>query len=397
MALSGADRLYDAIVIGGGAAGLMAASQMRGMDFLLLEGAPKVGQKLAVCGGGYANVTHKQVYAGHYLGDAGLIETVFEQFGRDWLLAFLHEHQIPLEVREGGFYFCTTPAKTLAALFERLIGRERIRTRAPVRAIAPTKEGFSIQTDQATYRSKTLLVATGGPSYPALGASGDGAVWAARLGHKVAPFLPVLVGLTLQSEQAWMKSLSGVSIPVEITIEEKKSKGNLLFAHKGISGPAVLNASLWWQKGRLTIDFLPGFDLARALDRGGAKTLLSLTPLPKSFIKAFMQSVGLEPKAVSSLSAADREKIGLLKAYALAPAGTFGLTRAEACRGGISTGEIDPKTLQSRLHQGLFFAGEVLDVTGEVGGYNLQWAFSSGALAAREIAALLSIGNQRRE
>ncbi|MGE4294526.1 MAG: NAD(P)/FAD-dependent oxidoreductase [Campylobacterales bacterium] len=384
MALN-ADRLYDCLIVGGGAAGLMAATRLKGLDFLLLEGAPKVGQKLSVCGGGYANVTRTIMDSSFYLGDRALIEPVLKAYDREWLLGFLRSLNVPLEIREGGFYFCKIPAKELSALFERSIGRDKIRVSTRVRGVAKAQNGFEVTTDRGVLKSRSVLIATGGPSYPALGASGDGAAFAAALGHSAVPFAPVLSGLTLQSAQMWMKELSGIALGVEISVSGRIISGNLLFAHRGISGPAVLNASLWWRKGPLSIDFLPGFDLQAAIDRGGQKTPLSLTSLPKRFIKAFMESEGIEPKAVSKLTETERQRLLSLKRYVMAPAGTFGLTKAEACRGGVCAQEIEAQTMQSRLVPGVFFAGEVLDVTGEVGGYNLQWAFSSAAVAADAI------------
>ena len=154
----------------------------------------------------------------------------------------------------------------------------------------------------------------------------------------------------------------------------------MLFAHKGCSGPAILNASLYWHKGSITIDFLPNFELSKL---SGNALLSSKLPAPKRFIKAFLKSINLEDKAISKLSKEDKEKLQIIKNYSFSPAGTFGYTKAEVTKGGVDTSEIDQNSFESLKQKDLYFIGEVLDVTGELGGYNFQWAFSSAYTCAK--------------
>jgi predicted Rossmann fold flavoprotein len=217
-------------------------------------------------------------------------------------------------------------------------------------------------------------------SFPKLGASDIGLRIAESLGHRIVRPAPALVGWTLQPAQAFFKELSGVSAEVEIQVGPRRWQGRILFAHRGLSGPAVLNASLWWERGEVVIDFLPGFNLQTI--RGSRKQLTTLLPLPRRLTRALLEHLGIGDRPAFSLDRGAWERLESLHDYRFAPAGTFGYSKAEVTRGGVATGEVDPETMESRLVPGLHFVGEVLDVTGELGGYNFQWAFSSAAVCA---------------
>jgi predicted Rossmann fold flavoprotein len=175
-----------------------------------------------------------------------------------------------------------------------------------------------------------------------------------------------------------MKELSGIALPVTIYVEGKSFSENLLFAHKGISGPSVLSASLYWKKGNLTIDFLPHIHSMDTLfKQQSKKQIITALGLPRRLIKAFLDAVSMEDKVLSKLSPHEREVLSSLKAYTFAPAGNFGYTKAEVTKGGVCTDEIDGATFESKKCKDLYFIGEVLDVTGELGGFNFQWAFAS--------------------
>jgi len=192
--------------------------------------------------------------------------------------------------------------------------------------------------------------------------------------------------LTVQPEQFFFKALSGASLEVIIHTEEKHFRGNLLFAHKGISGPAVLNASLYWKRGQIEIDWLPDFDwqLMR-----GKKQLSTILPLAKKVAKAFLEHLQVADKPSERLTEEELSRLKTLQQYRFAPAGTFGYGKAEVTRGGISALEIDPYTMMSLKEPDLYFVGELLDVTGELGGYNFQWAFSSANACAEAINTTL--------
>jgi predicted Rossmann fold flavoprotein len=234
------------------------------------------------------------------------------------------------------------------------------------------------------YYATNVVVATGAISFSQVGVSGLGLEIAQKFGHKTSSFLPALCGLTLQKEQFWMKELSGISTEVKIEIESRIVVEDLLFAHKGISGPAVLSASLYWNKGIMIINFLPNSDLETLL-LSSKKMLSTLLPLPKRFTQEFLKSINIEDKAIPKYTTQELAKIKRLQSYTFSPAGHFGLTKAEVCKGGIDCKAIDAKSMMSKKVDNLYFTGEVLDITGELGGYNFQWAFSSGFVAGSSI------------
>ncbi len=242
---------------------------------------------------------------------------------------------------------------------------------------------FRVITDRGVYEARNVVVATGGASYREIGASDIGIKIAQHYGIKTIPFAPVLVGLTLQPKEFWMKELSGISFPARIRVAGKVLDEDLLFAHKGISGPVVLSASLYWFKGEMIIDFLPDFDLNAI--RKEKKLLSTALPLPKRFMKAFLEAIGAEDKPCNRLTPQEWENIAKIRNYPMAPAGTFGLSKAEACRGGVACEEIDPLSMESKKVSGLYFIGETVDVTGELGGYNFQWAFSSAVVCSKAL------------
>lgn len=319
----------------------------------------------------------------HYRGDPDFIDLVFRRYDNRWLTQWIESRGVALQCEKRHQYFCARGASSLIDLFARETGGMRVHLGETVQSVEG--EGpFIVRTSKRNYRTKNLVVASGGLSFPRLGASDIGLRIAESYGHSIVLPLPALVGLTLQKEQFFMKELSGISLPVVIAVGGRRYEDQLLFAHKGISGPTVLNASLWWDRGEVTIDFLPDFDLSRLK---GPKKVSTLLPMPRRASRAFLEHLGVEDKAAQRLNARDRQRLALLRSYRLAPAGTFGYSKAEVTRGGIATGEIDPETMMSRRVRGLYFLGEALDVTGELGGYNFQWAFSSAAVCADSLAS----------
>lgn len=214
-------------------------------------------------------------------------------------------------------------------------------------------------------------------SYATIGASSIGYEIAKSFGHSIVTPAPALVGLTVQKDQFWMKKLSGISFNAKLSVADKVLESDLLFTHKGISGPVVLSGSLYWQKGKISLDFLPNSDLKKLLDKKVKKQISSQIPLPKRFMTEFLESLHVEDNPVYKLTQDEIEKLQVLKHYEFAPAGNFGFTKAEVTKGGVNTDEVDALTFESKLQKDLYFIGEVLDVTGELGGYNFQWAFAS--------------------
>jgi predicted Rossmann fold flavoprotein len=371
------------IIIGGGASALMLASLLPKNSAVVIDANPKPGAKIRISGGGKCNITNEKMDASYYLGESECISGVLRQFDQKRLLQWLERQGLHPVLRKGSQYFCPHSSEELLDILLKEGRKQKFLQNEQVLDVRKRGENFYVQTNRRTLTAPQVVVASGGLSFPKLGASGIGYEVAEHFGHTVKKTSPALVGFTVQKEQFFFKELSGASADVEIRVGEQLCKGALLFAHKGISGPAVLDASLYWEKGKITVDFLPGFDW-KILHKS-KKQLSSLLPLPKRVTKAFLIQLNLEDKAGTTISSEELQKLRTLNDYTFAPAGTFGYSKAEVTKGGVSTDEITCGTMESKLERGLYFIGEVLDVTGRLGGYNFQWAFSSAFVCAREI------------
>jgi len=379
------EKEYRQIILGAGASGSMTAARLGGEEAtLLIEGNGRPGAKIAISGGGRCNLTNAHVGVEDYLGDPAFILPALQGFDSAAVRKWFADRGVRTVRQKEEQYFAEEGAAAVVRALERASEKSKKCLGCRVREVIREKGLFVVRTDRGTFRSKRLVVATGGLSFPRLGASDIGYRIARQFGHEVTPLRPALVGWTLQPEQAFFKTLSGVATEVVIRVGEHAVRGRMLFAHRGVTGPAVLNASLYWEKGWVEVDLLPGFDLRSIRDSG--KQVASLLPMPRRMARAFLEHLGLTDKPARRMRPADREMLERLRAYRLAPAGTFGYTRAEVTRGGVRTDEIDPETMESRRIPGLYFVGEVLDVTGRLGGYNFQWAFSSAAACARALS-----------
>lgn len=378
---------YDLIILGAGASGLMCAAQLRqnsSLSVALIEGNNRPALKLKASGGGKCNLTNVEVDESHYLGDENLVKNTLSFFPQKALLEYFKEGGLRPVIRKERYYFCPKSSdEVISILMGKAHGSDMFMGHKILSVEGQSP--FVITTDKGKFSAKNVVVATGGASYKELGASDIGLKIAQSYGIKTVPFSPALVGLTLQPREFWMKELSGISFPARIHVAGKTLDEDLLFAHKGISGLVVLSASLYWFKGEIVIDFIPDFDLNTL--KNEKKAISTAIPLPKRFMKAFLDAVGLEDKACNRLNADEWEKLLRIRNYAMAPSGTFGLTKAEACRGGVACEEINPTSMESLKNKGLYFIGETVDVTGELGGYNFQWAFSSAVVAAKAIGS----------
>lgn len=374
---------YDIAIIGAGASGLMVASHLRHRRTVVIETNSTVGKKIQISGGGRCNVTNECVNETHYAADYAFVAPALKTFSNTDLLSWLNKRSAYPEVRFLGQYFFKQSATELLKVFQsELKGSMKLLNTTVIHV--HMDDTFCIETTYGTLTSNQLIVASGGLSYQSIGASGIGYDIAKNFGHEIAPPKPALVGFTLQKEEAWMKALSGITFKASIKTDQKTFYGDLLFAHKGISGPVVLNSSVYWEKGLLTLDFIPDYQIEKLLVPS-KKRVSTLLPLPKRFVKAFLEVVGLEDRETDKLTPLHFEKLKRLKSYSFAPAGNFGFSKAEVTKGGVDTTEVDAHSMQSKKQQGLFFIGEVLDVTGELGGYNFQWAFSSAVQCAKFI------------
>ncbi len=378
------NRTIDIVIIGAGASGLMVASQLKGRDVVLLESNPKVGSKILISGGGKCNITNESVDSREdYLGNPYFIDEVFREFDQHHLLEWFQKRGVNPKIRTDGQYFCTKSADEVVRVFKKETKEHTIVLDTKVKNITKRDEIFYIDCGKKSYSANSVIVASGGVSFAKIGASGIGFEIAKSFGHNVTKIAPALVGFTLQKGQFFFKSLSGISTDVDIRVGDRVSSGALLFAHKGISGPAVLSASLFWERGEIEIDFLPNFSLESHLH--SKKLLSTILPLPKKLSKALLEELGVVDRATTQLTKADKERLKLLKAYRFSPAGNFGYTKAEVTKGGVDTKEIESKSMMSKRVKNLYFVGEVVDVTGRLGGYNFQWAFSSAVVCARDL------------
>jgi hypothetical protein len=376
---------YDVIILGGGASGLMCAAQLRqnsALSVAIIEGNNRPALKLKASGGGKCNLTNVEVDETHFLGDETLVSNALSAFSQKALLDYFKEGGLRPVIRKERYYFCPKSSdEVISILMGRSSGCDFL---LGDKILSVEGENpFVVTTDKGKFSASRVVVATGGASYKELGASDIGLKIAQSYEIKTVPFSPALVGLTLQPREFWMKELSGISFSARIHVAGKTLDEDLLFAHKGISGLVVLSASLYWHRGEIIIDFLPDFDLNTL--RKEKKIISTALHLPKRFMKAFLDCVGLEDKPCNRLTSQEWESLLRIRNYAMAPSGTFGFSKAEACRGGVACDEIDSITMESKKIKGLYFIGETVDVTGELGGYNFQWAFSSAVMCSRAI------------
>ncbi|MFA5460974.1 MAG: aminoacetone oxidase family FAD-binding enzyme [Sulfurimonas sp.] len=377
-------KIYDVLILGAGASGLMCAAALdKNLLVGIVEINNKIAQKLKISGGGKCNITNAEVTPNNYDGDYDFISASLDTFTRDDLLEFLHARGVEPELRKERYYFCKKSSDEIIDILKRESDYVQMLLNRDILHVSKD-ELFEVKTSKETLRARRVIVATGAKSYQALGASDIGLNIAKSFDIKTKEFTPALVGLTIQREQFWMKELSGLSCYVHIKVAGKVLKEELLFAHKGISGPAVLSASLYWQKGSMSIDFLPQSDILELI-KDSKKLLSSVIPLPKRLSKALLDALNVEDIECKKITSEIKQKLQKIHNYEFSPAGNFGFNKAEVCRGGVLSNELNPYTLEALQVENLHFIGEVVDVTGELGGYNFQWAFSSAVVCARGI------------
>ncbi len=378
---------YEIIIIGGGASALMLASLLPKNTVIIIEANTKLGTKIHISGGGKCNITNTKMGVEYFLADGDFVRPSLKAFSQTDLLLWLERQRLFPVIRKETQYFCERSSSQLVDVFEKQVKKQKVLLKERVLEVSKRDAYFSVRTNKQTYTAKYVVVASGGLSFPKLGASSIGYDIAESFGHTIKKMAPALVGFTVQKEQFFFKELSGASCEVKITVNDAVCEGALLFTHKGLSGPSVLDASLYWEKGRLEIDFLPHFSWKSL--KGNKKKISSVLPLAKRITKAFLLQLKIEDKSFVELTSLEFQKLQILHHYQFAPAGTFGYAKAEVTKGGVCTDEVEAQTLMSKKVQGLYFVGEVLDVTGRLGGYNFQWAFSSAYCCANGIKKYL--------
>jgi predicted Rossmann fold flavoprotein len=391
----------DVIIIGAGAAGLMCAIEAsgRGRRVVVLDKAARAGTKILLSGGGRCNFTNRKCGAENYVSEnPRFCLSALKRFSHEDAPAMIERYGLAWEERELGRLFLK---KSASGLVEKMVGQCREQgvemvLKCAIGAVRKTGGGFCVETSEGEFGCESLVVATGGLSYPQSGASDLGHRLARQFGLAVVECQPVLVGLNYgRDDKGHMSELTGIAIDAAVSIGGKRFAENVLFTHEGLSGPAILQASVHWRAGEaIEIDWLPGVDVGAMLDEmkrehGGRKIGSVLAEhLPKRFVEQWSARYFSE-FSDKSLSHYTREELsaaaGSLSRWSFRPSGTAGYRKAEAARGGVDTRELSSKTMQANAVKGLYFIGEVVDVTGQLGGYNLQWAWSSGWAAGQDV------------
>ncbi|MCI2262979.1 NAD(P)/FAD-dependent oxidoreductase [Xanthomonas indica] len=384
----------DVVVIGAGAAGLMCAiaAGQRGRRVRVIDHANKVGKKILMSGGGRCNFTNTGTGPGNFLSaNPHFCKSALARYRPTDFIDLVERHGIAYHEKELGQLFCDISSKQIVRMLvdECTAAGVTVRTGCGVRAVERGSDGFRLDTDDGPVHTESLVVATGGLSIPSLGASGFGYGLARQFGHAVLPTRAGLVPLTLSGKhQERLHDLSGLAVPVEARCNGAHFRNFMLITHRGVSGPAILQISSYWQPGDdLRLDLLPGQDAAAWLReqkrlRGAAelRTVLG-EALPRRFAQRLCE-VWLPDKPVRQLDEPQlRAAAELLAAWPLVASGTEGYRTAEVTLGGVDTDQVSSSTMESRRVPGLYFVGEVLDVTGWLGGYNFQWAWASGHAA----------------
>ncbi|TCV76123.1 hypothetical protein EDE05_101200 [Neorhizobium sp. R1-B] len=392
-------RKFDVVILGAGAAGMMCAIRAgaRGRSVLLLDHAKAPGEKIRISGGGRCNFTNIHASARNYLSsNPHFAKSAFARYTPRDFLDMVEAHKIGWHEKTLGQLFCDESAKDIIRmlLIEMQAAGVVLELQKQVTSIEKTPDGFRIATSEGAVEAAALVVATGGKSIPKMGATGFAYEIAKQFRLKVIETRPALVPLTLDPNLLERLSpLSGVSVAAEVRHGKTAFREALLFTHRGLSGPSILQISSFWREGDdITLVIEPDLDVASMLKaarkvngRQAAQTVLA-EALPKRLAQFFVETRGvtghladLSDKAIAGLAAA-------IQNWTIRPAGSEGYRTAEVTLGGVDTSELDSRTMQAKAVPGLYFIGECVDVTGWLGGYNFQWAWASGHVCGEALS-----------
>ena len=382
---------YDAIILGAGAAGLMCAAQagQRGRRVLVLERAEQPGKKILISGGGRCNFTNLGAGPDNYLSaNPHFAKSALASYNPRDFLDLVERHGIAWHEKTLGQLFCDGSAKQIVAMLLEECAQGGAALRCSQDITSVTHDGaFCVTTQSGTFRAPALVIATGGPSIPKMGATGYAYDLARQFGLKVVEPRPALVPLTLGGDDVLFREIAGVAAPVLAEAGRARFAEAALFTHRGLSGPAILQVSSFWKPGDpVSIDFLPQrgdgwlLDAKRANPRTALRALLR-EGLPQRLADILAERLALTAELGNLPDAALREAEAQLARWQFHPNGTEGFAKAEVTVGGISTAELSSTTMEARRVAGLYAIGEAVDVTGWLGGYNFQWAWASGAAA----------------
>lgn len=387
---------YDAIILGAGAAGMMCAltAGQRGRRVLLLDHADEPGKKILISGGGRCNFTNIHAAPDRYLSaNPHFAKSALGRYTPADFIALVDAHGIAWHEKTLGQLFCDGSAKQIVALLRDECDRGRviIGLGQPVRAVDHADGQYRVTFGDRTAAAPSLVIATGGPSIPKMGATGFAYDLARRFGLKVVEPRPALVPFTLGGEETLFRSLSGVAADVVARCGKVAFREAALFTHKGLSGPAILQISSYWRHGdSIGIDFLPDLrpgwlaEAKRAKPRAGLRGVLA-GHLPARLAETLSERLGIEGELVAQTDKRLDDAARRLADWRFTPNGTEGLAKAEVVAGGIATDGLSSQTMAARKVPGLHAIGEAVDVTGWLGGYNFQWAWASGWAAGQVV------------
>ena len=403
-------KIWDAVIIGGGAAGLFCAgvAGQLGKSVLVLDHAEVLGEKIRISGGGRCNFTNVHSSPANFLSlNPHFVKSALARYSSKDFIKLVTAYGIDYHEKHQGQLFCDDSAMQIIAMLmaECAKGKVTIRHPASVQSIGHEGDEWLVQTQQGVEKAKAVVMATGGLPVPAIGASAYSLDIAKQLGLNVIEPRPALVPLSFTAETFGnLNDLAGLSVPVRIASGSKghrygacRFNEDLLLTHKGLSGPGVLQASSYWVEGEpIHVDWLGaierpgGFNCDALFNHEDNRLKLTETilasVLPQRLAKAFAEQKNLLGKKWAEVSKKDRQSLKeLLTNWSVKPAGTLGWKKAEVMLGGVDTKDLDGQTMMSRKHRGLFFIGECVDVTGHLGGHNFQWAWASGFACAQAL------------
>jgi len=384
---------YDAIIIGGGAAGLLCAIEAgkRGRRTLVIEHNTEVGRKIIISGGGRCNFTNINTSPENFISkNPHFCKSALAGYTPQDFIGLVRKHKIDYYEKTLGQLFCRQSSRSIVEMLMEECGRAKVevRTACSVKHVEKN-DMFAVDTTQGAFQASTLVIASGGLSFAKVGASDLGYRIATQFGIKIEETRPSLVALQFKGNGALTK-VSGSSIDAAVSVGKQTFRENILFTHRGLSGPAILQISNYWKKGEaVSIDLMPDLTIEDLLDENHGRhvkldNFLS-TYLPRRFVEIFA-ATNLPDKPLDQLSRQEMKAIASdLNNWQVEFRDTEGYDRAEVTLGGVSTDELSSKTMEAKKVLGLFFIGEVVDVTGWLGGYNFQWAWSSGFAAGHAI------------
>ncbi|SIQ01685.1 hypothetical protein SAMN05880590_101791 [Rhizobium sp. RU35A] len=393
-------RRYDVVVLGAGAAGMMCALKagQRGLRVLVLDHARAPGEKIRISGGGRCNFTNLHAGPANYIsGNRHFAKSALARYTPRDFLALVEKHRIAWHEKTLGQLFCDDSAKDIIRMLlaEMQAGDVELRLQQPVGAVEKSEDGFRIALDGGVVEARALVVATGGKSIPKMGATGLAYRIAEQFGLPVTETRPALVPLTLEPAMLEkLSALSGIAVEAEVRHGKTGFREALLFTHRGLSGPSILQISSYWREGdAITLSLEPDVDLFARLkqarrDNGRQAVQTALGEiLPRRLAQFFAEDLRLTAPLADQSDRALQAISTAVQAWSLKPAGSEGYRTAEVTLGGVDVGALDSRSMQAKAVPGLYFIGECVDVTGWLGGYNFQWAWASGHVCGEALAA----------